>query len=128
MIRKVYIKKTIPTVTTLPLTSLSHCVVQIRWELHGLDEMLKPSQFSLSVKGALYPDRGGARSRLKGQLQMSISFVLPPMLALIPEDIRRDVAESVRHLSALFFSFSFLWFSCIFRVFEAIFLLCILYM
>ncbi|KAL0332098.1 UNVERIFIED_CONTAM: hypothetical protein Scaly_2111300 [Sesamum calycinum] len=41
------------------------------------------------------PDRRGPRSRLKGQLQMSISFVLPPMLALVPEDIRRDVADSV---------------------------------
>ncbi|KAI3452274.1 hypothetical protein Pfo_008939 [Paulownia fortunei] len=67
----------------------------IRWELQGLDDMLKPSQFSLGVKGALYPDRCGTRSRLKGQLQMSISFVLPPVLALVPEDIRRDVAESV---------------------------------
>ncbi|KAL0350859.1 UNVERIFIED_CONTAM: hypothetical protein Sradi_4235100 [Sesamum radiatum] len=67
----------------------------IRWELQGLDDMLKPSQFSLGVKGALYPDRRGPRSRLKGQLQMSISFVLPPMLALVPEDIRRDVADSV---------------------------------
>ncbi|XP_011098659.1 uncharacterized protein LOC105177275 isoform X2 [Sesamum indicum] len=67
----------------------------IRWELQGLDDMLKPSQFSLGVKGALYPDRRGPRSRLKGQLQMSISFILPPMLALVPEDIRRDVAESV---------------------------------
>ncbi|CAI9758675.1 unnamed protein product [Fraxinus pennsylvanica] len=67
----------------------------IRWELQGLDEMLEPSQFSLGVKGALYPDRSGLRSRLKGQLQMSISFVLPPMLALVPENVRRDVSESV---------------------------------
>ncbi|XP_059283785.1 uncharacterized protein LOC132037292 isoform X3 [Lycium ferocissimum] len=67
----------------------------IRWELQGLDDALKPSQFSLGVKGSLYPDRNGQRSRLKGQLQMSISFVLPPLLALVPEDVRRDVAESV---------------------------------
>ncbi|KAG8384672.1 hypothetical protein BUALT_Bualt04G0142400 [Buddleja alternifolia] len=67
----------------------------IRWELRGLDDMLKPSQFTLGVKGALYPDRRGSRSRLKGQLQMSISFVLPPVLSLVPEDVRRDVAESV---------------------------------
>ncbi|KAL1538733.1 hypothetical protein AAHA92_27441 [Salvia divinorum] len=67
----------------------------IRWELQGLDDMIKPSEFSLLVKGALYPDRRGPRSRLKGQLQMSISFVLPPVLSLVPEDIRRDVAESV---------------------------------
>ncbi|XP_075105713.1 uncharacterized protein LOC107803533 isoform X2 [Nicotiana tabacum] len=67
----------------------------IRWELQGLDDALKPSQFSLGVKGSLYPDRNGPRSRLKGQLQMSISFVLPPMLALVPEDVRRDVADTV---------------------------------
>ncbi|GER45828.1 hypothetical protein STAS_22827 [Striga asiatica] len=67
----------------------------VRWELQGLDDMLKPSQFSLGVKGALYPDRRGPRTRLKGQLQMSITFVLPPVLALIPEDVRRNVAESV---------------------------------
>ncbi|KAL2499917.1 Protein of unknown function (DUF1997) [Abeliophyllum distichum] len=67
----------------------------IKWELQGLDDMLKPSQFSLGVKGALYPDRSGLRSRLKGQLQMSISFVLPPMLALVPENVRQDVSESV---------------------------------
>lgn len=74
------------------------CIMQIKWELQGLDDIIKPSEFSLCVKGALYPDRRGSRSRLKGQLQMSISFVLPPVLSLVPEDIRRDVAESVRHL------------------------------
>ncbi|KAL3844644.1 hypothetical protein ACJIZ3_002047 [Penstemon smallii] len=70
-------------------------VIQIRWELQGLDDMVKPSQFSLGVKGSLYPDRRGPRIRLKGHLQMSISFVLPPLLSLVPDDIRRDVAESV---------------------------------
>nr|XP_004233372.1 uncharacterized protein LOC101245722 [Solanum lycopersicum] len=67
----------------------------IRWELQGLDDVLKPSEFSLGVKGSLYPDRNGPRTRLKGQLQMSISFVLPHVLALVPEAVRRDVAESV---------------------------------
>ncbi|XP_056169925.1 uncharacterized protein LOC115686386 isoform X2 [Syzygium oleosum] len=67
-----------------------------RWELQGLDSVLEPSHFALGVKGALYPDRRGTRSRLKGQLEMSISFVLPPMLALVPADVRQSVAESVR--------------------------------
>ncbi|KDP27180.1 hypothetical protein JCGZ_19879 [Jatropha curcas] len=68
----------------------------IRWKLEGLDNVLEPSHFSLGVKGALYADRiGGARTRLKGQLEMNISFVLPPVLALVPEDIRRNVAETV---------------------------------
>ncbi|GAV77582.1 DUF1997 domain-containing protein [Cephalotus follicularis] len=66
-----------------------------RWELQGLDSVLEPSQFSLRVKGLLYPDRRGPRSRLKGRLAMSISFVLPPMLALIPEDSRQSVADAV---------------------------------
>ncbi|KAF5735557.1 hypothetical protein HS088_TW15G01065 [Tripterygium wilfordii] len=67
----------------------------IKWELRGLDNVLEPAHFALGVKGALYPDRRGARSRLKGRLEMNISFVLPPVLALIPEDVRRSVAESV---------------------------------
>ena len=47
------------------------------------------------------------RSRLKGQLEMSISFVLPPVLALVPEDGLRSVAESVRpHLASAPSSFS----------------------
>ncbi|CAI9109750.1 OLC1v1009628C3 [Oldenlandia corymbosa var. corymbosa] len=67
----------------------------IRWELRGLDDVLKPSHFSLSVNGVLYPERRGARSRLKGKLEMSISFILPAALSLIPEEVRREVAESV---------------------------------
>lgn len=66
----------------------------IRWELEGLNEKLKPSHFSLGVKGALYPDRRGTSS-LKGTLQMSIGFILPTVLSLIPGDVLRNVAESV---------------------------------
>ncbi|VFQ91950.1 unnamed protein product [Cuscuta campestris] len=67
----------------------------VRWKLQGLDDIMEPSQFTLGVKGALYPDRRGSGSRLKGQLQMSISFVLPPVLALLPEHVHKDVADSV---------------------------------
>ncbi|CAM8944775.1 unnamed protein product [Rhodiola kirilowii] len=67
----------------------------IKWELQGLDDVLKPSQFSLGVKGALYPDRKGKRSRLKGQLEMNISFILPPSLQLVPQDVLKNVAEAV---------------------------------
>ncbi|KAK2655661.1 hypothetical protein Ddye_008713 [Dipteronia dyeriana] len=66
-----------------------------RWQLRGLDNFLEPSHFSLGIKGALYSYRQGTRSRLKGQLEMSISFVPPTMLALVPEDVRRRLAESV---------------------------------
>ncbi|CAN6439846.1 unnamed protein product [Victoria cruziana] len=67
----------------------------IRWELKGLDYVLKPSDFTLGVRGALYSEKLGVRSRLKGQLELNISFVLPPVLELVPKDVLRSVAESV---------------------------------
>ncbi|KAK9741102.1 hypothetical protein RND81_03G081700 [Saponaria officinalis] len=67
----------------------------VRWELQGLDDAAKPTQFSLGVKGALYPDRRGLRTRLKGQLEMTISVILPPMLTLVPEYMLRSVSETV---------------------------------
>ncbi|KAG5527582.1 hypothetical protein RHGRI_028481 [Rhododendron griersonianum] len=66
----------------------------IRWELQGLDDILKPSEFSLCVKGSFYPERRGAESQLKGQLQMDINFDLPPVVSWIPEDVRFRVVES----------------------------------
>ncbi|OAY62792.1 hypothetical protein ACMD2_10325 [Ananas comosus] len=66
-----------------------------RWELQGLDSTYMPSYFALSVQGMLYPEQKGGRRRLKGELEMSFSFVLPPVLALVPENVLRGVAESV---------------------------------
>ncbi|XP_022741858.1 uncharacterized protein LOC111293376 [Durio zibethinus] len=66
-----------------------------RWELQGLDNVVDPSHFTLIVKGTLYPDRRGNKSRLRGHLEMSISFVLPPALALIPENVRDSLGKGV---------------------------------
>ncbi|KAH7656409.1 hypothetical protein IHE45_18G072900 [Dioscorea alata] len=70
-----------------------------RWELRGLENMYVPSHFSLSVQGALYAEKkrsnGGGHSRLKGHLKMSISVVLPAILAIVPENILRVAAETV---------------------------------
>lgn len=76
--------------------------LQSRWELQGLEGGFVPPHFALDVRGLLYPDRGekeGAaarRSRLKGHLETSISLVLPPVLALVPEHVLKGVTESVR--------------------------------
>lgn len=48
------------------------------------------------MKGTLYPDRRGNRSRLRGHLEMNISFVLPPALALVPENVRDSLGKGVR--------------------------------
>uniref|UniRef100_A0A2P2J978 Uncharacterized protein LOC105133477 n=1 Tax=Rhizophora mucronata TaxID=61149 RepID=A0A2P2J978_RHIMU len=67
-----------------------------RWELQGLDDVFEPSHFELGVRGALYSERQGSISRLKGQLEMTMGLILPPMVALIPEDVCGNVADSVR--------------------------------
>ncbi|EPS65082.1 hypothetical protein M569_09700 [Genlisea aurea] len=71
----------------------------VRWELKGLDGVLEPSHFSLDVRGSLYPDRRingrGGSSRLRGQLSMGVTFAVPPVLALVPENVRREVSQTV---------------------------------
>ena len=69
----------------------------MKWELQGLGQVMEQSDFTLGVQGALYPDRGGRHTRLKGRLEMNISFVLPTVLMLVPEDVRRNVANAVRN-------------------------------
>ncbi|XP_006338423.1 uncharacterized protein [Solanum tuberosum] len=68
-----------------------------KWDLEGVTEgKNKPSEFRLSMEGVLYPDRRkGGRSRIKGHFHMSISFAPPPMLALVPPHVHRDVTQAV---------------------------------
>ncbi|XP_019247372.1 PREDICTED: uncharacterized protein LOC109226911 isoform X2 [Nicotiana attenuata] len=68
----------------------------IKWDLEGLTEgKNKPSEFRINMEGALYPDRRGARSRIKGHFNMSLSFAPPPMLALVPPHVHQHVTQSV---------------------------------
>lgn len=67
-----------------------------KWDLEGITEgRNKPSEFRLGMEGALYPDRKGGKSRIKGHFHMSISFAPPPMLALVPPHIHRDITQAV---------------------------------
>ncbi|KAB1705642.1 DUF1997 domain-containing protein, partial [Klebsiella pneumoniae] len=67
-----------------------------KWDLEGVtEERNKPSEFRLNMEGVLYPDRKGTRSRIKGHFNMSLSFAPPPMLALIPPHVHREVTQSV---------------------------------
>ncbi|GKD64490.1 hypothetical protein Tco_1306598, partial [Tanacetum coccineum] len=68
----------------------------VRWELLGLEDIVRPSVFSLGVNGTSYACRQENSSRLKSQLSMSMTFDLPPVLSFIPEDVHRNVAETVR--------------------------------
>ncbi|WVZ66788.1 hypothetical protein U9M48_015962 [Paspalum notatum var. saurae] len=68
------------------------------WELRGLDSGYAPSSFDLGVSGSLYADRSRGRRagcRMRGHLEIAITFVLPPPLRLVPEPVLRGVVESV---------------------------------
>ncbi|KAM7465678.1 hypothetical protein LguiB_013240 [Lonicera macranthoides] len=78
-------------------------VLELKWDLQGINEILKPSHFSLGVDGALYPDRHGKESRLRGQLHIRMSFIHPPVLDFVPENICRHVAESVTPSIEIYF-------------------------
>ncbi|TVU48263.1 hypothetical protein EJB05_07893 [Eragrostis curvula] len=64
------------------------------YKLRGLDSNAMPSHLALTVRGMLYPQREGRRS-LRGHVEMSVGFNLPPVLALVPESIIRGVGETV---------------------------------
>ncbi|GMI98217.1 hypothetical protein HRI_003491000 [Hibiscus trionum] len=66
-----------------------------RWELQGIDNIFDPSYFTLAVRGTLYPDRRGNKSRIRGDSEMSISIVYPPAFNLIPDGIRDSLAQGV---------------------------------
>ncbi|KAK9040405.1 hypothetical protein V6N11_015567 [Hibiscus sabdariffa] len=67
----------------------------IRWELQGIDNIFDPSYFTLAVKGTLYPDRRGNRSRIRGESEMRVSVVYPPAFTLIPDGFRDSLAKGV---------------------------------
>jgi|UniRef100_A0A804LEB2 hypothetical protein len=55
-----------------------------------------PSHLAFTVRGLMYPQRQReGRKSLKGHVEMTVGFDLPPVLALVPESIIRGVAETV---------------------------------
>ena len=56
-----------------------------------------PSHLAFTVRGLMYPQRQReGRKSLKGHVEMTVGFNLPPVLALVPESIIRGVGETVR--------------------------------
>ena len=73
------------------------CCKQTDYKLNGLDSNAMPSHLVLTVRGLMYPQRQlEGRKSLKGHVEMTVGFDLPPVLALVPESIIRGVGETVR--------------------------------
>ncbi|KAJ4793891.1 hypothetical protein LUZ62_045137 [Rhynchospora pubera] len=66
-----------------------------KWELRGLQSSFIPSEFTVCVKGTVYPERKEKQSLLKGHLEMSVSLVRPPLLTLVPDNVLQGMAETI---------------------------------
>ncbi|KAK8587798.1 hypothetical protein V6N13_086771 [Hibiscus sabdariffa] len=66
-----------------------------RRELEGIDNVFNPSHFTLAVKGTLYPDRRGSKSRIRGHCEMNISIVYPLAFTLIPDGVRDTIVKGI---------------------------------
>ncbi|KAL6136515.1 hypothetical protein ACLB2K_061810 [Fragaria x ananassa] len=67
-----------------------------RWELEGLPDKYRPRDFSISVKGTIYPDRQqGKQSRLRTQLEVIVSFIVSPLLGWVPHSVMHSLTESL---------------------------------
>ncbi|GJN08968.1 hypothetical protein PR202_ga26930 [Eleusine coracana subsp. coracana] len=79
----------------VPVKATSLLLMEVTdYKLRGLDSNAMPSHMALTVRGILYPQREGRKS-LRGHVEMTVGFNLPPALALVPEGIIRGVGETV---------------------------------
>ncbi|XP_040371476.1 uncharacterized protein LOC112189595 [Rosa chinensis] len=67
-----------------------------RWELGGIPEEYQPRDLSLFLNGTIYPDRKqGTKSRLRGQFDINMSFIVSPLLGWIPHTVAQSLVEAV---------------------------------
>lgn len=79
----------------VPLRATSLLLMEVTdYKLKGLESEAMPPHLALTVRGALYPQPEGRRS-LRGHVEMSVGFNLPPVLALVPPGIIRGVGDTV---------------------------------
>ncbi|XP_048433506.1 uncharacterized protein LOC125474112 isoform X2 [Pyrus x bretschneideri] len=53
------------------------------------------SDFNLSIKGTIFSDRQGTQSWLKNIFDINLSFIVPPLLAWVPNNVMRNITESL---------------------------------
>jgi len=79
----------------VPIHATSLLLMEVTdYKLNGLDSNSMPSHLALTVRGLMYPQREGRKS-LRGHVEMTVGFNLPPVLAMVPESIIRGVGETV---------------------------------
>ncbi|CAN6702480.1 unnamed protein product [Malus baccata var. baccata] len=64
-----------------------------RWEIRGIAGY-DPSDVNLSIKGIIFSDRQGTKSWLKNIFDINLSFIVPPLLTWVPDNVMRSITES----------------------------------
>lgn len=59
-----------------------------------------PLGLNINAKGALYLEKEGRHNLIKNQIHITLSFVVPLLLKLVPEHVLQNILHSV---STIFF-------------------------
>ncbi|KAM2587163.1 hypothetical protein TB1_044375 [Malus domestica] len=65
-----------------------------RWEIRGIAGY-DPSDINLNIKGIIFSDRQGTQSWLKNIFDINLSFIVPPLLTWVPDNVMRSITESL---------------------------------
>ncbi|XP_050104218.1 uncharacterized protein LOC126583748 isoform X2 [Malus sylvestris] len=65
-----------------------------RWEIRGIAGY-DPSDVNLSIKGIIFSDRQGTQSWLKNIFDINLSFIVPPLLTWVSDNVMRSITESL---------------------------------
>ncbi|KGN52483.1 uncharacterized protein LOC101212716 isoform X2 [Cucumis sativus] len=65
------------------------------WEINGIHKEYRPSSANVCSHGVIYRQKIGTRSRLKFQLVIDLSFLVPDALHFVPNDVLRGIIETV---------------------------------
>ncbi|KAM1887728.1 hypothetical protein ACFX13_045936 [Malus domestica] len=50
---------------------------------------------NLNIKGTIFSDRQGTQSWLRNIFDVNLSFIIPPLLAWVPDNVMRNITESL---------------------------------
>ncbi|XP_057447644.1 uncharacterized protein LOC130739389 [Lotus japonicus] len=66
-----------------------------RCELQDLHADYMPQGFSVDARGSLFLERQGKHNWIKYQLDVSLKFVVPPLLSWVPKHVLQRISESI---------------------------------
>ncbi|KAI5442938.1 hypothetical protein KIW84_011829 [Lathyrus oleraceus] len=79
----------------IPEKSTAKKLNETRCELEDLHYDHIPLGLNINAKGALYLEKEGRHNLIKNQIHITLSFVVPLLLKLVPEHVLQNILHSV---------------------------------